>query len=519
LQKSLTRVRDSRGISNNLLFTSSSTMAMVEVSSPSPTSWSIAVKTVGKGFSPTPDEDDKGGERHFTVLVSPQDSVDVLYDQIEGATGVKACQQRLIYRGRLIGAPGARNNSNSTAAESNTTSSNCTGTPNSTNQTNTNNTREASNNNNTEPKIKDITGLCDGQTIHLVKKRHETPSRGDENNNTNSTTAPSLSNMSEDNNNNNNTSTSNTRQNNNNGGVVVGTGGGGGPQGGSTSLLAALLGLGNLMDDDNNNDNNNTGGTARTTTTQGWGGGGSGGWRSSRLGGAGHRQSSRRPHYRLTLDDLEVPDPGSMESVRQGLLTLHTLVPHAAHDNVNVNENNNNPLAVANHHRHWYRGQWIDCRDTVNQWLEATVVEIMHPQDILAPRRQTYRPFQAEHGIESSLPSSSSRHPNPRRRAAPPFQPSSDPAVSATDMQGRRRLLLEPCDSDSTSENENNDVDDDEDEALSFGGLRPRDTNEGMQLLLIHYNGWPHRWDEWIRSDSERIRPFRTRTRHSTMVR
>eukprot|EP00956_Cyclotella_meneghiniana_P044194 scaffold306028_cov66-Cyclotella_meneghiniana.AAC.1 len=45
-------------------------------------------------------------------------------------------------------------------------------------------------------------------------------------------------------------------------------------------------------------------------------------------------------------------------------------------------------------------------------------------------------------------------------------------------------------------------------------GYRPRTDNEGVQLLLIHYNGWPHRWDEWIRSDSERIRPFRTRTRH-----
>ncbi|CAM9566036.1 unnamed protein product [Chrysoparadoxa australica] len=33
--------------------------------------------------------------------------------------------------------------------------------------------------------------------------------------------------------------------------------------------------------------------------------------------------------------------------------------------------------------------------------------------------------------------------------------------------------------------------------------------------LLIHYNGWPPRWDEWIRSDSPRIGPFRTRTVHN----
>jgi hypothetical protein len=58
-------------------------------------------------------------------------------------------------------------------------------------------------------------------------------------------------------------------------------------------------------------------------------------------------------------------------------------------------------------------------------------------------------------------------------------------------------------------------VDDTTDLALDdLSGYQERDTNEGVQLLLIHYNGWPHRWDEWIRSDSERIRPFRTRTRH-----
>merc|ERR1712216_654631 len=47
--------------------------------------------------------------------------------------------------------------------------------------------------------------------------------------------------------------------------------------------------------------------------------------------------------------------------------------------------------------------------------------------------------------------------------------------------------------------------------------FRPRSNNNGVKLLLIHYNGWPSRWDEWIRSDSERLRPFRTRTRHPSM--
>lgn len=38
------------------------------------------------------------------------------------------------------------------------------------------------------------------------------------------------------------------------------------------------------------------------------------------------------------------------------------------------------------------------------------------------------------------------------------------------------------------------------------------DINDGK--VLIHYNGWPSRWDEWIDFSSPRIAPFRTRTSH-----
>ncbi|TMW59350.1 hypothetical protein Poli38472_004419 [Pythium oligandrum] len=33
--------------------------------------------------------------------------------------------------------------------------------------------------------------------------------------------------------------------------------------------------------------------------------------------------------------------------------------------------------------------------------------------------------------------------------------------------------------------------------------------------VLVHYHGWPSRWDEWIDFDSDRIAAFRTRTPHS----
>eukprot|EP00550_Attheya_septentrionalis_P006703 CAMPEP_0198301604 /NCGR_PEP_ID=MMETSP1449-20131203/52233_1 /TAXON_ID=420275 /ORGANISM="Attheya septentrionalis, Strain CCMP2084" /LENGTH=104 /DNA_ID=CAMNT_0044003723 /DNA_START=27 /DNA_END=338 /DNA_ORIENTATION=+ len=100
--------------------------------------WSIAVKTVGGSSRATTtlnaaadEEPSSPGEGHnFTVHVSPDDGLDSLHDQIREVTGLEASQQRLIYRGRLITEP-------------------------------------------TEEKgvrIRDVAGLCDGQTIHLVPR-------------------------------------------------------------------------------------------------------------------------------------------------------------------------------------------------------------------------------------------------------------------------------------------------------------------------------------------------------------
>ena len=226
---------------------------------------------------------------------------------------------------------------------------------------------------------------------------------------------------------------------------------------GSTSLLAALLGMG----------------SSRTATN------------------SANSQHPRRPAtYRLTDDDWVRPDPGSLETVRQGLMTFHTLQQfHPAttttcHDAIQ-------PSPVPNRcGRHFYLGQWIDCRDTVNQWLEATVVSILYPRDIM----HSYQ------NISTALSTSSDNMNSSNTSLL--FQPTTDPAVAVTDFDGRRRLLLEPC---TESESE---------ECIDGEYYRRRSNNEHVQILHIHYNGWPVRWDEWIRSDSERIRVFRTRTRH-----
>ncbi|KAF0699988.1 Aste57867_9468 [Aphanomyces stellatus] len=57
----------------------------------------------------------------------------------------------------------------------------------------------------------------------------------------------------------------------------------------------------------------------------------------------------------------ESPLP-SVEHLRQGLLTIQTL------------------LSASDHRRRFHVGQWLDVKDTVNQWLEATVLDVTSAQ-------------------------------------------------------------------------------------------------------------------------------------------
>ena len=291
-------------------------------------------------------------------------------------------------------------------------------------------------------KISEIKGLADGHTIHLVRRQDSAEGQVEGGNTT--ATAAAASNTTENDSNN----------------TESGSGSG------TSSLLAALLGLSALDEESEES------GTAPQRSPGSW-----------------RRTHRNRNTYRLTHEDLEVPDPGSMESVRQGLMTLHTLLPIAETHQNNIASNPNSLRNPLEHNRRWYLGQWIDCRDTVNQWLEATIVQIVRPEEILPPRQS----------------STSQTTATTSNVAGTSIHPAVDPAVGSADLDGRRRLLLESCE-----------VGDAEDMGGEFAGFRRRSNNDNVHLLLIHYNGWPHRWDEWIRSDSERIRPFRVRTRHPT---
>lgn len=119
-------------------------------------------------------------------------------------------------------------------------------------------------------------------------------------------------------------------------------------------------------------------------------------------------------------------NPNSLEHIRQGMLTLNTILstisPHSNAQTLERQTDSQNQHIDSSSSRDitmtgitYYMGQWLDVKDTVNQWLEATVIDI----------------------------------------------------------------------------------------------------NEEQRQVLIHYNGWPIRWDEWISFDSQRIAPFRTRTHHA----
>ena len=108
--------------------------------------------------------------------------------------------------------------------------------------------------------------------------------------------------------------------------------------------------------------------------------------------------------------------------------------------------------------------QWLDCLDTVSQWLESTVLKVI-------PR--------------SSIPSDPASEEEPYD---PTLGTVSRPLSGSSPLSSVSRLFP-PTSSD-----------------LPSG---PPHT-----VLLVRYNGWPQRWDEYIPSNSPRLSPFRTRTRH-----
>ncbi len=402
--------------------------------------WKISVKTVGS--LPTCTGNDEQKPSNFTISVEPEDMIASIHQKIEDVTGLGIQQQRLIYRGRMISGKGSMASTVNDSPEP------------------------------AEQRICDVDGLNNGHTIHLVPRPPEASI----------VTQNAMSELAR----NDIVDSQSVQQTAD---VSDSEGGnasfGGSPGGG---LLAALLGMGlsspNIRRSDDGDDDYDIEAFLSSISL---------GSTSNRP----NRSARRRPNsHRRTAMDERYPNPCPLEPVRQGLMTLHTMM-----DCGSGKISNAAPFLAK---RKFYKGQWLDLRDTVNQWLEATVVEVMLPDDILVRKSGIISGSSRKMNSEDSISSSATTASSKKRMK----RPAMDPAVGANDHKGRLRLLLEESEeeSDRTLSDLNNNDD--------LIGWKERDNNANVQLLLVHYNGWPHRWDEWIRSDSERIRPFRTRSKH-----
>jgi len=423
------------------------------------------------------------------------------------------------------------------------------------------NTNNNNYNNRDAPRIRDVAGLGDGQTIHLVPRPLSTPASASSRQGGGNTISGVGGGGAR-------SSIGTTAASDALASAILGEGGSSTGSGGA-ALLAALLGLGAGLggggggggsgggggvnaggdgtgsgqdgtDDDLAFEAGTVGGTSTATADllgSGIGpiltGGGSTLTSAARTGRRSRREqnsaSASRPSHVLTEEDLQERrdrDIGSLEPVRQGLMTAHTILHGAGlGDSGRDGESSSERSLRGLPPRRFYRGQWVDVLDTVNAWLEATIVDVATPEDVLGIRPSAH--FSEIHhgeanphrnrrgGVRGVVRREDEEEEESPRSDTQHGQPRGDPIVGANDWEGRRMLLLEPDpDADDVDPIEALRPYALEGQDLSSYRERPSNVENDVQLLLIHYNGWPRRWDEWIRSDSTRIRPFRSRTRH-----
>lgn len=418
----------------------------------------------------------------FIVQVNPNSPLSELHSSIEAVTGLKAHQQRLIYRGRIL--PGQSSDVQQTGAVGQSVLTAAT---------------------DSSMRICDVTGLSDGHTIHLFPRKSQNTDQADP-------TASAVEPLANENNSN---ATSSLQQDSasatatsllsalfgmraglalsNNGNVTV-ISSSANNSGGSSSdslpeALANLAGLASIPQQLAQRRRNAHIAATRGNEAEGL----AAQYRDARRNiAAGRRPSASLPSRRQRGYRDGVPpvrEPGSLETVRQSLLTLHTMLGAAGTSRQELEGKPN---------RTFFKGQWVDVKDTVNQWLEATVLDVVTPEEVLGV---DFHLLTDPLGIDDSL----SHLPAPS--TVPRGSMDGVPVVSMDDLEGRRSLLLQTVVVPNASGEGATSVE------------IPRDAFASkQQLLLIHYNGWPHRWDEWIRSDSPRIRTFRSRTRHSSSL-
>jgi hypothetical protein len=489
----------------------------------------------------------------FTLNLDSESPLSDLNASIDNLTGLKPYQQRLIYRGRILplcerepsstskqrqGSLGVANSTTSDSVHPNQSELNS-------------NTAAASaaadgDHGDDQPKcirICDIQGLEDGHTIHLVPRRNATKPTSHANDPASADPASSTSNnnngAADDDGGVDNSTASNllsailglggatgwSTMTSEDGGVTIVAGGGGGgvdedltTLGGLSALIGRSVGDGTTtaarrsMLNSRNSRLQRSRARAANTVAAARGLPSPTASVSSSSRGQGQGSNVGVPHRRQRGYRDGVPplrEAGSLEPVRQGMMTMNTVL--GAHHDV---QGGIALTADTSSKRTFYKGQWVDVKDTVNQWLEATILDIATPSDVLG-KNEFHNLIQQE--LNDTIV-----HEDERKEMLDNL-----PIVSATEMEGRRQLLLTSTPVNLGPPGSPRPIfplslNDSIDTATTPPPPSPVESllscSTDVQLLKIHYNGWPHRWDEWIRSDSHRIRPFRTRTRHSSSV-
>jgi hypothetical protein len=99
-------------------------------------------------------------------------------------------------------------------------------------------------------------------------------------------------------------------------------------------------------------------------------------------GGGGNTDQSANSNLARSGDRTEPEISTSLEPIRQSLLTIHTLLSTmnttagtAASTRTTAERTDAPEMSISNP-RKYFVGQWLDVKDTVNQWLEATIMQV-----------------------------------------------------------------------------------------------------------------------------------------------
>ena len=207
--------------------------------------------------------------------------------------------------------------------------------------------------------------------------------------------------------------------------------------------------------------------------------------------------------------------------------------------------------------KHFFVGQWIDAKDTVNQWLEATVLRLI-TNDSSIPDRDGQLSYDSDGGYGRPFIDLQHEHEQRKRhaggnggRAMGGMDEEEEEEEEEEEGSEGMGSVSDAMDDDEGEGGDDADAPGVEETVLAAGAAADASAAASLRAILgvttgsnalasgvagtaaaavrppvapptagahvyVHYNGWPSRWDEWIPVDSPRLAPFRTRTSRTT---